>query len=142
MTKWSVCLVGCSTSAGERAFSSSVVSRNVQAWNLSNVLHGQDYQYVTFYPRKTRKSRQFWQQLKNGGCFTHIFWTYILNVTRDKFHVWEYLLGIKLKIFVDKNWNCIFGFKHSTSLLEVFVQLQLPCMFDGNLASLYFLIAE
>ena len=56
-----------------RAFSSSVVSRNVQALNLSNVLHGQDYQYVTFYPRKTRKSRQFWQQLKNGGCFTHIF---------------------------------------------------------------------
>ena len=61
--------------AGERAFSPSVVSRNVQAWNLSNVLHGQDSQFVRFYPRKTRKSRQFWQQLKNGGFLTHIFRT-------------------------------------------------------------------
>ena len=26
-----------------------------------------------FHLRKTRKSRQFWPKIKNGGCFTHSF---------------------------------------------------------------------
>ena len=33
-----------------------------QTWNLSNVLHKQDSQNFQFQPKKTRKSRHFWQK--------------------------------------------------------------------------------
>ena len=36
-----------------------------QTRNLSNVLHEQDSQFFQLCPRKTRKSRHFWQQIWN-----------------------------------------------------------------------------
>ena len=46
-----------------------------QTWHLSNLLLQWDSQNCQCYPRKTRKSRQFWPKIKNGECFTHTFWT-------------------------------------------------------------------
>ena len=39
-------------------------------WNLSNVLHEQDSQLFTFYPRRRYKLRHFWQTFENGEIQT------------------------------------------------------------------------
>ena len=41
-----------------------------QTWNLSNVSHNEDYLFFDFW------EKLFWQKIENGGCFTHVFWTF------------------------------------------------------------------
>ena len=49
-----------------------------QTWNLSNILHQRDSQSFSILPKKTRKSRHFWQKLRTEYFILIYFQQFII----------------------------------------------------------------
>ena len=53
-----------------------------KTWNVSNLLHQQNSQFLQFYPQKSVNCDIF----ENGRCFTHLFWVCVQLSTQKQTH--------------------------------------------------------